>query len=226
MYPKSGVGTAISGNSRLSQIQKWNSMPYDERVIWKVSNDLKSKLMNHFSQKVISDAVGLYKEAYNTMEIRRGRYKTGLICACVYFSAKQNYTNISPKKISNLMDVDISTVNKCISMYSINHQTSKITKSSDYVQIISNEFNFSFKVQKLITNICKVVDELNILDNCIPQNVCTSVVIFTCNEMNAPLDKNKLSDFNEVGLASITKLIKILNTHKQTIFSVVKNNQK
>ena len=224
LYPESGKGTKISGNSRMSKINNWNSMPYKEKVIWEVSNELKSKLYNHFSDKVISDAIYIYKDIYTHSEIHRGNNKKGLIAACVYLSSKENNADKSPKQIAAMMGIEVSILNRCIKIFNESSKfTNKIIKSSDFIENFCSKMKISFKTKKIISQICDVIDSESILDGAIPQNICLGVVVFVCIEMSIDLDYKNICSFYSVSYLTITKIIKVLTREKQTIFSKIQN---
>lgn len=220
LYPESSKGTKISGNSKMAQIQSWNSMPYSEHVIWEVSNELKTKLFGHFSHKVVTDSVYLYKEIYNKLDIRRGDNKTGMVAACVYFAAKNNNADKSPKQIAKIMDVDISSFNKCAKIYieTLGDSKNKKTKSSNFTESYCNTLNISYKIKKTVHKICNIIDNYDIL-NCFPHNACLGVIIFTCKEMEIDIDIKKTCKLFNVSPMTIIKIYKNILSEKQNIFS-------
>lgn len=224
MYPKSSMGTAITGNSRLAKIQQWNSMPYKERVIWEISNDLNTRLAGIFSDNIISDAIHQYKNIYNKIDIHRGKNKKGMIASCVYFAANNKHTKISPKKLASIMDIDVSTLNKCISIYieSLELKMS-VSKAKDYAQEYCNKYQIDFKVQKLLVKTCDVVDDSNMLLGSVPQNVCLSCLFFILKEMgqNNFTLKQICSEYN-VSSNTINKILDTLHKNKNYIFSSLK----
>lgn len=224
MYPESSIGTAIFGNSRLAKMQQWNSMPYKERVIWEVSNDLNSRLAGILSENIIKESITHYKYIYNKIDICRGKNKRGIIAACVYFAANNKNTKLSPKKIASLMDIDITTLNKSISIYVENIELKlKISKPEDYAQEYCNKYKVNFKIQTLLIKICNVIEESDILLGCVPQNICLASLIFIMGEMseaNYSL-KNMCMDYN-VSTSTINKIIDVINKNKNYIFSRLK----
>ena len=63
LYPSSSLSTMVSGNSKISKMNSWLSMPYSEKVIWKVSQDLKSRASIYsINDSIISNAITMFKE--------------------------------------------------------------------------------------------------------------------------------------------------------------------
>jgi transcription initiation factor TFIIIB Brf1 subunit/transcription initiation factor TFIIB len=224
MYPESSIGTGIYGNGKLARRQQWNNMPYKERVIWEVSNDLNSRLNGIFSENIISDAVCQYKKIYNTLDIHRGKNKKGIVAACVYFAANNKHTKISPKKLATIMDVDVSTLNKAISVFIENTKLDfTISKAEDYAQEYCNRFNISFKVQKLLVKMCGVIEESNILLGSVPQNVCLTSLYFILNETkDSKFTIKQICEEYNVSSNTINKILDVIVMNKNYIFSRLK----
>lgn len=220
LYPESSNGTKIQGNSKMAQIQNWNSMPYHEHVVWEVSNNLKSMLFGYFSQKVISDSVYLYKDVYKKMDICRGANKKGIVAACVYFAAKKNNADKSPKQIAKIMDIDISLFNKSTKIYTevVGNSKVEVRKSSNFTESYCTTLNLSFKIRKTVTKICDIIDDNGIL-NCFPHNACLSVIIFTCKEMGIDIDIKQTCKVFDVSYMTISKIYNNITLEKQNIFS-------
>lgn len=224
MYPESSMGTSINGNSRLAKIQNWNKMPYKERVIWEVSNDLKSRLANIFSDTVINQAIAEYKTLYAKTSIHRGKNKKGLIASCVYFAARDNLTKITPKKLAELMDIDIGVLNKCITLYIENTEfnSMKISRAEDYAQEYCNKYDLDFKIQKLLIKMCNAVEESDILSSSVPQNLCLACLCFIFIEMKKEINLKQICCDYNVSINTISKLVEVLKNNKNYIFSQLK----
>lgn len=224
MYPESSIGTAISGNSKLAKRQQWNSMPYKERVIWEVSNDLNTRLNGFFSENIISDAIYQYKKIYNTLDINRGKNKKGIVAACVYFAANNKHAKISPKKLASIMDIDISVLNKSISVYIENTKLDfSLSKAEDYVQEYCNRYKIEFKIQKLLIKLCNVIEDSDILSGSVPQNICLSGLYFILKETGQRpiLIKEICKEYN-VSANTINRIVDVINKNKNYLFSRLK----
>ena len=226
LYPKSSLGTTISGNSKMSKIHSWGNMPYSERVVWKVQTELKSKLYGFLPDKVITDSVFLYKSIYEKLDTVRGRNKDGVVAACVYFSIKSNSSSMSISRLSEILDVDNVKINKYIKIITPMVEVKNDTKSSDFVSSTCDALKISFDIRKYIVKICKFVDDDGMLDGSIPRNICISVVLFVCREMGIMMDMNSALCKFKVGEGTIRKITGILSKNKQYIFSKIKTSPK
>ena len=96
LLPESSIGSSVSfknNNKSMCQIrryQQWNGMPYKERSLYKVFNQLYDICAkNYIPTKITEEAKGLYSIVSST-KISRGDNRIGIIAACLYFSCKLN----------------------------------------------------------------------------------------------------------------------------------------
>lgn len=226
LYPVSSQSTYISGNSRIAKIQAWNSMPYNERVIWEVSNELNSKLSNRFSSRIIQDTLFIYKSFYEKTGIFRGENKKGFVAVALYIATSQNFAPTTPKEISLLLDVDLKSMYKCIQKYSeITGQTLENTKKScDFIEVFSNKIGIDFRTKKVSTKIINVIEKYKILGGTIPQNVCIATIVFVCKEMKNPLDLKKITKDFSISITTLEKTMAVISSNKQKIFKAIADN--
>lgn len=230
-YPKSSGSTIISGNSNMSRINNWNSMPYDEKVLFQVSNDMKAKMRNYFQPKLIEDSIANFKLLDNKKgddgkkEIHRGRIRDGLIAACVYFACKSNYVNKTPEEISMIMNVELSSFNTCTKLYTkIMGQEQQVVRAVDFVDTYCNcisHLEISFKIQNTIKKICEAVEDLGILDGSIPQNITAGCLYFTSTEMKLDIPQKLLSDRFAISINTLCKIHQIIGYHKSHIYKFI-----
>jgi transcription initiation factor TFIIIB Brf1 subunit/transcription initiation factor TFIIB len=230
LYPKSSLGTVISGNSRMAKVHSWTKMPYSERVIWEVSQELNSKLDGHISQRIITDSIHFYKDVYDKLKARRGKNKKGIIGACVYFCCINNHSFKSVSKLAQLLDLDTKTLNVAIKDLSqlTNAKTHNVfgitdgkstVSSSDMVSSVCDTIGIDFNIRKKVSKICSFLDKDALLDGVLPQNICASTILFVCRELNASLDKKKLSKTLNTSTQTTERIYNIIRENKQYIFS-------
>ena len=226
LYPVSSQSTYISGNSKIAKIQAWNSMPYNERVIWEVSNELNSKLSERFSSRIIQDTLFIYKSFYEKTGIFRGENKKGFVAVALYIATSKNFAPATPKEISILLDVDLKSMYKCIQKYSeITGQSIENTKkASDFIEVYSNKIGIDFRTRKVSTKIINVVEKYKILGGTIPQNVCIATIVFVCKEMKNPLDTKKITKDFSISNTTLEKTVAIITSNKQKIFKSISDN--
>ena len=226
LYPVSSQSTYISGNSKIAKIQAWNSMPYNERVIWEVSNELNSKLSQRFSSRIIQDTLFIYKNFYEKTGIFRGENKKGFVAVALYIATSKNFAPATPKEISTLLGVDLKSMYKCIQKYSeITGQSIENTKkASDFIEVYSNKIGIDFRTRKVSIKIINVIEKYKILGGTIPQNVCIATIVFVCKEMKNHLDTNKITKDFSISNTTLEKTVAIIVENKQKIFKSIADN--
>lgn len=227
LYPIASTSTSIGGNSKISKMANWNSMPYNEKVIWEVSKILKGKIQNIFSERVINDTLFIYKKFYQESASFRGDNKKGFIAVCLYIASQNNFHVVSPKKVADLLGIDNKTMTKCIrKYYEITNENKKILSSNDFINSFYDLLNLNNETKKNVIKICKAVEEQCILGGALPQNICISVIGFVCYEMGKELNLSDIENKFGMNKSSVLKNIKTLQKNKQSIFYHIKNTTK
>lgn len=226
LFPKSSTSTKIAGNSKLAKIQAWQSMPYNERVLWEVSNELKS-LKSQISDRIINDALALYKNFYEKSGIFRGENKRGFIAVCLYIATSQNFSNLTPKDVANVLKVDIKVLYKCIQKYSeiMGVSTNCNKDSASYVEGFITKLGLEYKIRKPLIKIIDYVEKTQILGSSIPQNKCIGCIVFICKEMKIDLDIKLVTKEFSISMTSLDKILSILEKNKQKMFTAIKSSK-
>lgn len=236
-FPKSSGSTTMSGKSNLSRIQNWNSMPYNERVLWEISNLLKSKLNDYFQPRIIDDAIANFKvldekkNADGKKEIHRGKIRDGLIASCVYFACKSRGINKTPEEIAKIMEIDVTTFNKCTKIYNrLTDTKQELVKSTDFVDTyynsISSDYSVSYKIQSTTKKISEAVEELSLLDGTIPQNITAGCILFTSNEMSLGIDPKIFVKKFSISLNTLNKITAVITANKSKIYKNIIDKKK
>jgi hypothetical protein len=117
--PKSSLGTSIKGKgfSRIEVLHRWGNMPYKERSLFGVLQDIEYRCRkNNIKKSIIDNAKILYKNINDTKHqtgdnkgkshIFRGVNRKSLIAACVFYGAKLQGEPRSPKEIGDIFESD------------------------------------------------------------------------------------------------------------------------
>lgn len=224
LFPVSSNATYINGYSKIAKLNSWNSMPYNEKVLWDVSNDIKSRFSEILSKKTIMESLSIYKKFYETSDSCRGENKKGFIAVCVYIACTNNLSPLSPKDLAKIMEIDVKKVYKCIQKYSeiTNENAAFYKRATDFVNPFCIKLNIKFKIQKTIAKLTKVIQDIPEISSSIPQNVCICCIVFCCDEMKTPLDLKKVSQEFNISETSIDKIVKIIQKRKKSIYSQIK----
>ena len=119
LLPESSLGTVV-GSSRydsyeMRKIRKyhtWNAMPYKERSLYGVFDQLTIRAVNNgIPACIIEDA----KVAYKTLsenKLSRASNKKGLIASCIYIACKSKGVPRSAKEVAEIFKIKITSMTK------------------------------------------------------------------------------------------------------------------
>jgi transcription initiation factor TFIIIB Brf1 subunit/transcription initiation factor TFIIB len=116
--PQASLGTSIGGgNSKLKRLHIWSQMPYEERSLYDVLQEIETKCRReNIPKAVIDNARNLYKKftEQKTKEgkkiIIRGDNRKSLIAACVLEGAKMQKLPRSNKEIAKIFDLKVKHI--------------------------------------------------------------------------------------------------------------------
>lgn len=232
LFPKSNLSTIISGTSKMAQVNKWNAMPYDEKVLYDILLSLKLKFSEQILESIITQSVFLFKQINNKKnehgkrEIHRGKIRNGLIACCVYHACKSCNVERIPEEICNILGVSSTVFCKCNNLFqklNINVNSS-ISTPTNFLSRFCRKLNLDFKVEKLIGKIIKCTEENKILSGSTPQSIIGGITYFVVTELK--LNECELASISEVckiSKVTILKKCSILSKHKALIYDSLKN---
>lgn len=237
LFKSSKFHTYINYNNKYSFFNKSkkyyekleaSKIPYDEKVFYKLKNELTSRLGNDYPSHVIYQSVVNFKNLLFDKKnkiIHRGKIKNGIIAVCVYHSCKQYNLDRSPDEIIKYFSITKHNFNECCKIYmeKINN-VMKVSNSSDFIERYCNKLNFDYKITKLTKKIIDTLNELYILSNCTPQSILASVMYFVILELNLDIDKKEIASLYSISEITIVKNYKIIINNKQIIFKHIKDN--
>lgn len=222
LLPQSSLGTTIGGNCnyRLKTLHNWGLMPYKERSLNTVLNNIKSKCEAAGLLSCIEDdAKILYKIASEYKSgtkknniIIRGKNRTGLIAACIFYACKRRGYTKSLKEIAKLFGMKPSCVNKgCknfiryVKYKNIDYNTN-LSHPSQYI----NQFCAKLKMNKKYTNITlKIstnVQKMNIVPTHTPISVAAACILLCATEHSLKyIDKHLISSIFSISEVTLMK---------------------
>ena len=152
-FPKASLGTKIKANnySRLKVLHSWGQMPYRERSLLSVLENIQGKCKKYkITQTIIDNAKIMYKKINDCKHVKgknKGKNiiircinRKSLIAACVFFGCKLQGKPRSPKKFLKYF-LDIKHVNRGIRKFGdmINLNSYEI-KKIHHVAILLKDF--------------------------------------------------------------------------------------
>ena len=118
LLPESSLGTNIlvRGNNekmnKINRYQKWNSMPYKERSLYKVHKDIEQKCIDGGLNNCINKTAQGFYTIISQTKISRGKNRIGIIAACIYHACKEHKVPRSINELSSLFNIDSKIMNK------------------------------------------------------------------------------------------------------------------
>jgi transcription initiation factor TFIIIB Brf1 subunit/transcription initiation factor TFIIB len=225
LLPKSSLGSMIGGKRgesrdirRIRMYQMWNSMPYWERSLYNVFEQLSANTVNYgIPSKVLDDAKVLYKKA-SEKKISRGENKEGLIASCIYFACLLNKIPRSPKEVSRMFNIDLNVLTKgnarFQSLLQINVESSE---AEDFIARFGSKLNMDYDDVVKCKELAKRLEELEIVSENSPTSVAAGTLYYYAIFKDMDYSKKQIADICEVSEVTITKCYKRLQKYKHLL---------
>jgi transcription initiation factor TFIIB len=235
LYPQSSFSTTIPGNSKMSQINKWNSMPYKERSLWRTVEFIKSRCeSNDVNTCVINIAISLFQKIDNmkkedgSKEIHRGNIRDGLIAACVYYAFKSEKLDRTPTEVSKIMDIKLIHLTKGCKIFLdiIEHAGNYKTEfqmniqppvPNDFLYRFCNSLRLEFRCFREIESVLNNVIELDILSRNTPISIAAGVLYFSLFYWNYDINKKQIANMCDISDVTVSKIFKLLVPFKNEL---------
>ena len=194
LLPESSVGSSISfgkNTKTMNQIRKyqqWGGMPYKERSLYKVFMEIQRCCKeNNLPHIIINEAKSIYKIVAST-KISRGANREGIIAACVYFACKDCNVPRSSKEVAEIFSINGTVmtkgVKKCQEIIHMNKHnkkrltTNKSIKPEHFIDRFCNKLKMEEKDVDIISKICNVSLEKNIISENTPPSIAAGCIFF------------------------------------------------
>lgn len=229
LLPESSVGTSISyrgGNVnmyRMRKYQQWNGMPYKERSLLKVFDEIsRTCKINDIPSIIISEANSLYKIVSST-KISRGANRKGIIAACVYFSCKINNVPRSTNEIADIFNLKITTMSKGCKKFQeimqmnkldINriNRTSTIT-INDFIDRFCSKLDLSSEDISNIKSISSLAQLHKLVNENTPPSMAGGCIYLYIKLSGLDIHKKQISEICKISEVTINKCYKKLEPH-------------
>ena len=233
LLPESSVGTSISyrGNSynmhKMRRYQQWNGMPYKERSLLKVFEEI-SRLCkeNELPHIIINEANSLYKIVSST-KISRGSNRCGIIAACVYFSCKINKVPRSTNEIACVFKITVPVMTKGCKKFQEIMQLNKVDVNrihctdtinmDDFIDRFCSKLKLTIEDINHIKSISHLSQLYNLVNENTPPSMAAGCIYLYIKEFELDIHKKVISDICKISEVTINKCYKKLETHKEKI---------
>lgn len=225
--PKSSLGTVIGtenvrGNGyefhRIRRYQMFQSMPYKERSLLHVMENLNSNAANSgIPSSIIEEAKMMYKKV-SDHSISRGENRSGLIASSVYMSCKSNKVPRSAKEIANMFNLKITTMTKgCKKFQDIMKVSTNSSNPYDFVRRFCSKLdkNDLIPVTKYVI---QKAEEYSIVSENAPPSIAAGCIYLVSVCCNMNLNKKDISKACEISEVTINKCYKKLLKYKSVLF--------
>lgn len=230
LLPKSSMGTIIANNvgydvytiNRIRQYHSWNTMPYEERSLWKDYEIITSKASKlSLSSMIIEESKKYYKKIREE-SLNRGSNRRALEAACIYFACKNQNVPRSSKEIAKEFDLDIKDMSKGIKkfneiMENANFKYNEVSITITPVDFI-NRYCSKLKLNKDIKYLSEFVIlkslRKKIVEENTPSSIASGCIYFVTVLTNQNISKQEVSNICNVSEVTIGKCYKKLYEYR------------
>lgn len=224
--PKSSIGSVIGMENtsnkfyqytRMRKYHLWNSMPYKERSLFNILNNINVQAGNNgLSQAIIDDAKVLYKKL-SEEKISRGENRNGLIASSIYMSCKSNNVPRSAKEVAKMFNLNISTMTKgCKKFNEIMNINYESSTPEDFINRFCTKLNRSDIIDTCLYVIKKSNEYAIVAENA-PPSIAAGVIFLVSNICDLNISKKNISKLCEISEVTINKCYKKLIKYKDYI---------
>jgi len=234
LLPESSVGSFISTRggrgysmNKVRKYQQWGGMPYAERTLLKVFQDISRVCKeSNIPEIIIKEAHVLYK-IVSTTKITRGSNRKGIIAACVYFSCKINNVPRSTNEVASIFSISGTVMTKgCkkfqeimqLNKVDINriHNTNTIT-IDDFIDRFCSNLDMNQEDISNIKHISYLSHVYNLINDNTPPSMAAGCIYLYIKEVNYDIHKKTISDVCKISEVTINKCYKKLENHKDKL---------
>lgn len=236
LLPNSSLGTSISGQKRndkmnkINMYQKWNSMPYKERSLYKVFIEIEQKCSENDLPAIISTtAKSLYKIISST-KISRGSNRKGVIAASVYYACKECNVPRSTNELAHIFDINIKVMTKgCKNFTEIMRisnsdknriQSHKSVNLNDFIERFCHKLNMNNKDIKNILHISEICQTKKLVNDNTPPAMASGCIYIYIKSFNLKINKKEISDICKISEVTINKCYKKLEDIQEIIIFI------
>jgi len=230
LLPESSVGTSISYKGkhrydmfRLRKYQQWNGMPYKERSLLKVFEEIRRVCnLNQIPIIIIHEAHSLYKIVAST-KISRGANRKGIIAACVYFSCKINKVPRSTSEIADIFTITIPVMTKGCKKFQEIMQMNKVDINriniadtitmDDFIERFSFGIGLSTEDINHIKDISHLSQKYNLVNENTPPSMAAGCIYLYTKVNNLDIHKKQISHVCKISEVTINKCYNKLEPH-------------
>ena len=218
--PQASLGTSIGGgNSKLKRLHVWSQMPYEERSLYDVLQEIENKCRKeNIPKSVIDNAKNLFKKFSEQKDkngkkiIVRGNHRKSVIGACVLEGAKMQKLPRSHKEIAKIFDLDVKHITSgCRKLFEVMdyniYDCIQSSKPEDFIDRFKGKLKlgeYADLAKKIVKNIVK----LDIATDHQPPSIAASAVMLIYQIYEIDYSVHNLSKIFDISDVTISKTYK------------------
>ena len=231
LLPQSSLGTNIStrGNNetmnKITMYQRWNSMPYKERSLYKVYKDIESKCFDSDLPLIIGNTAKSFYKIVSETKISRGSNRIGIIAACIYYACKECEVPRSTSELASLFDIDTKVMTKGCKNFTEIIRISKCDKKRiqshksvtlyDFIDRFCHKLNLEGEINLHIKELSKICENLSLVNDNTPPAMSSGCIYFYIKNKNIDISKKHISNICKISEVTINKCSKKLENIKE-----------
>jgi transcription initiation factor TFIIB len=234
LLPESSLGTRILSRPgdckamrRIRQYHMWNIMPYRERTLWTVFENLQVRASNSgISLAVVEETKQLYAQV-SLLCICRGLQKDALLAACLFESLKRHNTPRRPNEIADIFQIDVKLITRGVKQFSglleehLHAHASPMeekkpeTQSTNFrhylepaMYRLESPRSIHGSLIEFSTHVGTLIDELGICPETTPSSLAASALALACEYFELDKSHTDVANVCSISVATLHKCLK------------------
>jgi len=229
LLPMSSLGTSVSTvkrdmtTNKIGMYQRWNSMPYKERSLYKVYTEIDAKCASQGIPKIIATTAKSLYRIISATKISRGANRVGVIAACVYNACKECGVPRTVHELSDLFHIETKVMTKGCKNYIDIMRMSKTDMSritdvksidlNDFIRRFSHQLSMSEDEIDIIHEIASRCDDSGVLCENTPPSMASGCIFLYAKVAGKEMTKKQISEVCQISEVTINKCYKKLASH-------------
>ena len=235
-FPKSAMGSKVTGYNRISLLQRQGQMPYKEKSLRDVLEIIQAKCKKYnITQTIIDSSKILYKkisEALHTKGKRKGKNiimrcvnRRSMIAACLFHACKLQKETRSPKEIADIYSLEIKNVNRGIRKFcdiidiNTNFYQNKSSESTDFIERFGKRLNLDKKYIDIAKDVSNNINKLDLATTHEPPSIAAGCILLVATHHKIQLTKKQISDIFGISAVTISKTYSKILLHREIILN-------
>lgn len=228
LLPKSSLGTVIigKGNNMLKKIHNWTAMPYKERSLWKVFEDIQNKCNKNDLPQCIADKAKEYYKVMTERRICRGRINEGVKASCIFFACKSKGVPRSDKECADIYNIQLKDFYCGYKEFTYHMNSYLSTKditvinSCDLIPRFCNKLMIPDNITTLIADVSKRIEKFKLLNGNTPQSAVGGTISFVCDTIGYNINKYNIATICNISPMTLTKIQNKLEENKNNLIRI------